>query len=74
MAAGLHDSVKLCEPALQVIEVPHAEADGRSVERIRVERQVQCIALHPLDNAGLLARSCEHRLGEVDADDLARDG
>ena len=60
---------ELPQPALEVGEVAHAEADGGGVELAVRERQRERVALHPLDRAGLAPRPLEHPLGEVEPDD-----
>ena len=57
-------------PALEVVDVADPEADGDGVECRVLERQREHVARDPLDGGRLPARPLEHRLREVEADDV----
>ena len=67
---GFSTRRELGEAALEVGDVADAEADGRRVERGVRERELEQVALDPLERRVLAAGAYEHRLGEVEPDHL----
>src|SRR5207253_8806119 len=64
-------AAQLAERGLEILDVPHAEAHRRRVERLVLEGKRKRVAAHPLDLRRLAAGPLEHLLREIEADHVA---